>query len=112
MIQLPDNWQQTARVNVLSTMQKGVLFLHFKNDANQYFTFMQVLDPAFSLEDTLNDIATKSFWADHKAYVLGSDLTTMDVEPLDQNWVPAPTPGPDMISLAQYKALKAMPNAA
>lgn len=99
MIILPPNWQETVRVSP----PDRILFLHFKNNANQYYTYYQTLDPAYTIDETLQKIEDHDR-SNEAAYVLNADLTTSRVEPLDQNWVPAPLPDRSMCSLEQYRA--------
>jgi hypothetical protein len=103
MIQLPENWQETVRVYPPTK----ALFLHFKNDANQYFTYYYTLDPAFTIEETLDKIEHND-WTNEQPYVLAKDLITIRQEALDQNWVAAPLPDLTMCSLAQYRAQLSM----
>lgn len=103
MIQLPENWQETVRVYPTTK----ALFLHFKNDANQYYTYYYTLDPAFTIEETLETIERHD-WTNEQAYVLAKDLATVHQEPIDQNWVAAPLPDLTMCSLAQYRAQLSM----
>lgn len=98
MITLPDNWEQTIRISPPAKC----LYLHFKNDANQYYTYFQVMDPAFNLDEILMRIDSKDRTAE-RAYVLNQDLTTEFQEPLDQNWQPAPVVGPVILSIEQYR---------
>lgn len=96
MITLPDNWRDTLRIDTA----KRTMYLHFVNDSGQYFTYFQLLDPAYSMDATLVQIPER---AEHgNAYTLGEQLETIAAEPRDQNWKPAPLPLAGMISLAQY----------
>lgn len=100
MIQLPENFLDSAYVDNV----KGVIFLHFKNKADQYFTYRYFLDKAFSFEQHLQQLETTDF-SDQKAYRLNRDLGMVFIEqPNDQDWVPAPLPGDNMLSFPQYKA--------
>jgi len=78
------------------------LVLHFKNDANQYFTHVHILDKAATLDDHLQALAATEY-PNAKAYTLLADLTTKFVDPADQNWAPVPIPVELVISVPQYK---------
>ena len=102
MINLPKDFLNSAYVDNV----KGVIFLHFKNTANEYFTHRYFLDKAFSFEqhlERLNHAVTQEF-ADKQAYLLHENLTTEFVDASDQEWVPAPLPGDSIISFPQYRA--------
>lgn len=99
MITLPSRWRTYVRVN----LQTKALFLHFRNDAQQYFTYYRRLDPALPLDDILEQIAQRD-WSAEQAYMLDDGLQTIRLEPTDQNWHPAPLPGESIYSLEQYRA--------
>lgn len=96
MINLPNNWQDSVRIHAPTK----TLYLHLVNDARQYFTYYQVLDPAFTMEATLIQIPARAEGGN--AYQLGDKMATKVQEPRDQNWMPAPLPFAGIISLEQY----------
>lgn len=98
MIRLPENYLDLAYVDNL----KGVIYLHFKNDADEYFTYRYFLDKAFDFEQHMRNLESLDF-SNKPAYKLNPDLSTIFTEPRDQNWIPAPVPGDNIISFAQYK---------
>lgn len=96
MITLPENWQDTLRID----KPNKTMYLHFVNASGQYFTYFQVIDPAFSMDALLLQIPER---AEHgNAYTLGQNLETIPAEPKDQDWKPAPLPFAGMISYSQY----------
>lgn len=105
MITLPDNFLDTAYVDT----SHDLLLLHFKNRSDQYFTHIHRMDHAFSLDEHLETVRTQDL-SQEKAYMLDrKTLEHIKTEPLDQDWVPAPVPFPDVVSLSQYRALKGLP---
>lgn len=108
MITLPDNFIDMALVDV----EHKRLIIHVKNEANQYYTEIRHLDPAIPLEAHLTALR-ESGRTTVKAYrIAPATMETIHVEPDDNHWVPAPVPGDQLISLAQYKALQGLPDAA
>lgn len=99
MIQLPEKYLDEAFVDNI----KGVIYLHFRNSANQYFTYRYFLDKAYTFDQHITRLEGLDL-TESKAYVLKPDLTTEWLEASDQDWVPAPLPGDNMISFLQYKA--------
>lgn len=108
MIQLPDNYLETARV------EENVLWLHFVNDAAQFWTYRATIDPAISAEEQLKmleDSLTADSLKNAQAYTLNPDLTTNHVDAADQNWKPAPITAANGLSMPQWRALKGLPSA-
>lgn len=98
MIQLPDNFMDAVRVDTRSNR----LVIHVKNDASQYFTHVHILDKAATFDEHLQALAATEY-PNARAYVLLADLTTELVDPVDQNWVPAPIPVELVLSIPQYR---------
>lgn len=101
MIQLPENYLDSAYVDNL----KGIIFLHFKNSSDQYFTYRYYLDKAFSFGDHLDKLEYNvRHMLTENAYVLRDDLSMEFVQPTSQDWKPSPMIGDSIISFVQYKA--------
>ena len=110
MIQLPENWKDTVRISP----RNNALFLHFRNDANEYWLYYFRLDPAFPLQHSLDEIEadlTPDYLAKQQALIMHSDLSEERVEPADQNWVPAPLPGLDVLSVRAYQTMNQVKSA-
>jgi hypothetical protein len=106
MIQLPDNFLNMAYVDKTHNR----LLLHMKNEVNQYFTYFRVLDKAMTFDEHLEAVRQHDF-SSASSYTLSSGtMETMQQEPLDQHWTPAPVPFDEVTTLAQFKAEKALSN--
>lgn len=106
MIQLPDNWMDY--VQVIPSQKR--LILHMYNSSGQFFTYIYPLDPAFPLQKTLEDMALKlpEEALTEQAYIIENDMSTIKVEPQDQDWGPAPLLGGEL-SLKQYQTSQQIP---
>lgn len=99
MIKLPDDFLDSAYVDT----SKRCVILHFKNGADEYFTYRYALDKAFTFDQHMQRLRELDF-SSERAYSLGPDLTTSFFEPIRQDWYPAPYPADHIMSLAQYRA--------
>lgn len=106
MIQLPDNFLDMAYVD----MGHNRLLLHLKNEANQYFTYFRILDKAMPISDHLEAVKIHDFSGSLAYRLSTATMETMPQEALDQHWFPAPVPFDDVVTLSQYRAMKALPD--
>lgn len=106
MIQLPDTYIQTIRVD------NNMFWLHLVNDSAQFFSHVVAFDPALGVDEQI-EMFQQSLSPDQlqqlNAYRLRMDLTREEVGPSDQNWRPAPMAS-SAVSLAQFKAMKGLPS--
>lgn len=102
MIKLPDNYLDSAYAD----NTKGLILLHFKNSADEYFSYRYYMDKAFSFSQHLERLEriVREGLTDKLAYVLHEDLQMVAVESNNQDWKPAPLIGDGIISFAQYRA--------
>lgn len=106
MINLPSNWMDYLQV-IPSRKQ---LILHLYNSSGQFFSYVYPLDPAFTLKKVLEDLSVKlpEEALTEQAYIIENDMSTIKVDPQDQNWGPAPLTG-DVLSLKQYETSQQIP---
>lgn len=99
MITLPDNWQEYVLVNT----HNNTLLLYLKNSADQYFTYYQQLDKAFSLDDNLDKIGQRDFSTTQVYEANPDNLHFRLANATAQDWKPVPIPLDDVVPLAQYR---------
>lgn len=104
MITLPNNFLDSLRI----MPESRAMFLHYVNEAGQFTTYYQVIDPAYTVEQQLEKV-TAGVQAGLSCYRLDPEtLAVIREEPANDTWVPAPLPAVNMVSLEQWKALLRM----
>lgn len=99
MIKLPSNWIDYALVN----MATGSLLIYLKNGADQYFSYYHRLDPAFTLEQIIEQVNNHDFSAANVQAINPETKLPEWVEPTDQNWQPVLVPLENTMTLPQYR---------